>query len=137
MYLPRLWRDWQSVRKLWWVQVLYLVFLVGSYTILGYILSCIWLLSTPSLLQLFLIALGALLGTFAICISILDGILLCCRRSAPVQHMAVEPILVPVSFPQSNPMLVPRKPIGRGSATAEKIEAVAEEPRKETQAVEP
>lgn len=137
MYLPRIWRDWQEIRKLWWVQVLYIGFLLGSYAILGYVLSCIWLLSTPSLLQLFLITLGTLLGTFAVAMSILDGILLCCRRSARVQTMVVEPIVVPVSFPQSNPMLVPRKPIGRGSATAEKIETPAVEPRKETQAVEP
>lgn len=122
MYLPQIWRSWQAIRKLWWVQVLYLLVLLGSYAFFAYVLSCIWLVESPSLLQIFLIAIGSFLGVTAIIVSVFDCILLCCRRSARVQTFIVEPLVVPLPLSQSNPMLVPRKPIGRG-ATAEKIES--------------
>lgn len=126
MYLPTFWRRWQDIRKLWWVQVLYIIFLLGSYTLFAYILSCIWLLEAPSILQLLLITLGSMLGVAAISISILDCILLCCRRSARVQSIVVESI----ALQQNNPMLIPRKPLGRvQTATAEKVgESIKPEP---------
>ena len=113
MYLPTFWRRWQEIRKLWWVQALYIIFLLGSYALFAYILSCIWLLETPSILQLFLICLGSMLGAVAIGISFLDCILLCCRRSARVQLDVTEPLPLQLSLQQSSPMLVPRMPLGR------------------------
>lgn len=126
MYLSQFWRNWQEVRKLWWVQALYLIVLLGSYTFFAYVVSYIWLLETPSFLQLFLIAIGSFLGVTAILVSCLDCILLCCRRSARVQSIVVESI----ALQQNNPMLIPRKPLGRAqTATAEKArESIKPEP---------
>jgi hypothetical protein len=119
--MPHFWKDWLALRRIWWVQLLYVCFLIGSYAIFAYVLSCIWLVTTPSLLEILLIAIGGFLGMIGICVSVIDCILLCFRRSIEVvPTTVVEPvrISVPVSIetPIANPLeeSQPRpKPLGR------------------------
>lgn len=114
--MSRFWKDWLEMRRIWWVQLLYIILLLGSYAIFGYVLACIWILEYPTLLQILLITAGSALGTTAIVISLIDCILLCCRKSEMVLPTSIEPILLPVQAETPNPMLVPRKkPLGRTS----------------------
>lgn len=117
--MPHFWKDWLALRQIWWVQLLYLLFLLGSYTIFAYVIATIWVVTTPSLADIMLVAYGGFLGSLGIGVSILDCVLLCCRRSVEVLPTTViEPIRIPVVIetPVANPLEEPRpKPLGRSS----------------------
>lgn len=113
--MSRFWRNWLEMRRIWWVQLLYVILLLASYGLFGYVLACIWILEYPTLLQILLITAGSVLGTAAILISLIDCVLMCCRKSEMVLPTVLEPIPIQLPTAQTpNPMLVPRKkPLGR------------------------
>jgi hypothetical protein len=111
--MSNFWKDWLELRRLWWIQTMYCILLCTSYGLFGYVIACIWILQSPTLLEILLLTAGSFLGTAAIVVSILDCILYY-RKSEPVQPLVVEPIPSILPAPTPNPMLVPRKkPLGR------------------------
>ncbi len=103
--MPHLWNDWIAVRRIWWVQLLYCILLLTSYALFAYVLGWLIQIESPNLLQILLLAVGSFLGIAAICISIIDCILLFCRTSDSVLPLVIEPQPLQALTPRPNPML--------------------------------
>ena len=98
------WKDWLAIRRIWWVQLLYSIVILASYSVFGYILACIWILESPTLSQVLLLGVGSFLALVGILISIVDCVLLYCRRSEDIHPTSLEPIQILVEAPIQNPM---------------------------------